>query len=68
MFILLTVAVFLITAIVLLILNFAAPNFRYNWLIAAGGAFLAWISVFAWQAQMPLSIQFPAWHPGGCRR
>lgn len=63
MFILLTVTTLFITAIVLLVLNFAAPNFRYNWLIATGGAFLGWISVFVWQAQMPLSLQFPAWQP-----
>lgn len=63
MFILITVTILLITAIVLLVLNFVAPNFRYNWLIATGGALLGWISVFVWQLQMPLSIQFPAWQP-----
>ena len=63
MFILITVTTLLITAIVLLVLNFAAPNFRYNWLIATGGALLGWISVFVWQTQMPLSIKFPAWQP-----
>jgi hypothetical protein len=63
MFILVTVATLIITAIVLLILNFTAPNFRYNWLIATGGVLLGWISVFVWQAQMPLSVQFPAWQP-----
>jgi hypothetical protein len=63
MFILITVTTLFITAIVLLVLNFAAPNFRYNWLIATGGALLGWISVFVWQAQMPLSIKFPAWQP-----
>ena len=59
MFILITVTTLIITAFVILLLNFAAPNFRYNWLIAAGGAFLGWISVFVWQLQMPLSIKFP---------
>lgn len=63
MFILLTVAALVLTAILLLILQFAVPNFRYNWLIATGGALLAWISVFVWQAQMPLALQFPAWQP-----
>jgi hypothetical protein len=63
MFILITVSTLLLTAIVLLVLNFAAPNFRYNWLIATGGALLGWISVFVWQAQMPLSVQFSAWQP-----
>ena len=63
MFILVTVTTLLITAIVLLVLNFTAPSFRYNWLIATGGALLGWISVFVWQAQMPLSVKFPAWQP-----
>src|SRR5215213_5201919 len=63
MLILITITTLLMTAIVLLVLQFAAPNFRYNWLIATGGALLGWISVFAWQAQMPVSLQFPAWQP-----
>ena len=63
MFILLTVTTLLITAIALLLLRLTAPNFRYNWLIAAGGAILGWISVFVWQLQMPLSIKFPTWQP-----
>ena len=63
MFILITVTTLLITAIVLLIVQFMAPNFRYNWLIATGGALLGWISILAWQVQMPVSLQFPAWQP-----
>jgi hypothetical protein len=63
MFILVTVTTLLITAILLLVLQIAAPNFRYNWLIATGGALLGWISVFVWHAQMPLAVQFPAWQP-----
>lgn len=63
MLILITVATLLVTAIVLLVLQFAAPNFRYHWLIATGGALLGWISVFVWQPQMPLAVQFPAWQP-----
>jgi hypothetical protein len=63
MFILITVTTLLLTAIVLLVLQFVAPNFRYNWLIATGGALLGWISVFVWQIQMPIALQFPAWQP-----
>jgi hypothetical protein len=63
MLILLTVTILLMTAIALLILQFTAPSFRYNWLIGTGGALLGWISVFVWQAQMPLAVQFPAWQP-----
>ena len=63
MFILITVAVFLVTALLLLLLQLMAPQFRYTWLIATGGALLAWISVIVWQTQMPLTLQFPAWQP-----
>jgi hypothetical protein len=63
MFILITVTTLLITAIVLLILQFVAPTFRYNWLIATAGALLGWVSVLAWQLEMPIALQFPAWQP-----
>ncbi len=63
MLILITVTTLLLTAIVLLVLQFTARNFRYNWLIATGGALLGWVSVFVWQGQMPLAVQFPAWQP-----
>lgn len=63
MFILITVITLLVTALLLLFLQFAAPNFRYNWLVATGGALLGWISVLAWQTQMPFALQFPAWQP-----
>ena len=63
MFILITVATLLITALILLVLQFVAPTFRYNWLIATGGALLGWISVFVWQIKMPFALQFPAWQP-----
>jgi len=63
MFILITVAVLILTILALLILRLVVPGFRYNWLIATGGGFVAWISVFAWQAQMPIVLELPAWQP-----
>ncbi len=63
MFILITVTILLITALMILILRLVAPSFRYNWLIAMGGALLGWISVFLWQTRMPFALQFPAWQP-----
>src|SRR5215208_5873406 len=63
MFILITVVILIVAALVLLVLQFTVPGFRYNWSIAMAGALLGWISVFAWQAQMPMSLQFPAWQP-----
>src|SRR5512134_3073205 len=67
MFILITITILFVTALVLLVLRFAAPEFRYNWLIATSGALLAWLSVFAWQVrllqQLPNTLQFPSWQP-----
>jgi len=63
MFILITVITLFVTALVLLVLRVVAPGFRYSWLIATVGALLGWISVFVWQTQMPIALQFPAWQP-----
>src|ERR1044071_7068758 len=63
MFILITVTTLFVTALILLVLRFAVPTFRYNWSIAAGGALLAWISIFVWQLRIPIALQFPAWQP-----
>src|SRR5688500_15510953 len=63
MFILITVSILLLTALILLVLRFFAPTFRYNWPIAVGGALFGWISVFAWQGQMPITLQFSTWQP-----
>ena len=52
-----------LTALALLILRLARPAFRFAWLVAIGGALLAWITVFIWQAQMPLSLALPPWQP-----
>ena len=63
MFILISVTILLITALMILILRLVAPSFRYTWLIAMGGALLGWISVLLWQIRMPFALQFPAWQP-----
>jgi hypothetical protein len=63
MFIFITVGILLVTALALLVLQFTLPEFRFAWLTAAAGALLAWISVFIWQARMPLTVQLPLWQP-----
>ncbi len=63
MFIFITVGILSFTALILLILRFALPDFRFAWLTATGGAFLAWISIFIWQVNMPALVQFPLWKP-----
>ncbi len=63
MFILITVAILFLTGLSLLSLRFIVPQFRYTWLVATGGATLAWVSVFAWQIQLPIALQFSIWQP-----
>jgi hypothetical protein len=63
MFIFITVGILLVSALGLLILQFVAPDFRYTWLFATGGAFLAWISLLLWQTSMPILAQLPLWQP-----
>src|SRR5574341_87373 len=63
MFIFITIAILFLTALFVLLLRFLMPQFRYIWLVATGGGILAWISVFAWQTQMPIALQFSIWQP-----
>jgi hypothetical protein len=63
MLILLPVFLMLLTALTLLILRFTRPQFKYTWMLAAGGATLALISVFLWQIRFPQSISLPPWRP-----
>ncbi len=63
MSIVVTFLILVLTAIALTILRIVSPSFRYNWLFAVGGTFLAWISVFTWQVQLPISLQVTLWKP-----
>lgn len=63
MFILITVLILIAAALALVFLEATRPNYRFAWLIAAGGAFLAWAGVLLWQARMPLLLDLPAWGP-----
>jgi hypothetical protein len=63
MLILLPVFVMLLAALALLILRHARPQFKYPWMVAAGGATLALISVFLWQIRLPQTISLPSWQP-----
>ena len=63
MLILVTCLLLFITALVLVILRATQPNARYAWLVAAGGATLAFVSVFVWLAQIPFQLTLPVWKP-----
>jgi hypothetical protein len=51
------------TALALTALRIFQPEARYAWLVAAGGAALAFFSLFTWLGQMPFDLALPAWQP-----
>lgn len=61
--IVITFLILLLTAVTLIILRFVSPSFRYTWLFAVGGTFTAWMSVFIWQAQLPINLRVTLWQP-----
>lgn len=63
MFILITVGILFLAALTLLVLRILLPDYRSSWLVATGGALLAWLSVFAWQVSLPIQFQFSIWEP-----
>jgi len=63
MFILLPIIFMLLTALTLILLRFVRPNFKYPWMLSAGGATLALIGIFLWQIRLPQSISLPPWQP-----
>jgi len=65
MFILITVGILLVSAVGLLLLQYILPDFRYTWLLSAGCALVAWLSLILWQILMPISVQLSVWQPGG---
>ena len=63
MLIIITITIFSISVLALLLLRLFNREFRYAWLVAAGSAFLAWVSLFFWQLKMPFTLTLPAWQP-----
>ena len=63
MLILITISILILITIALLLIRIFSPDFRYSWLLATSGAFLAWISVFFWQLKMPFLLALPPWQP-----
>ena len=63
MLILITVLLLVLTASTLLIIRAIQPGFRFFWLIAVGGALLAWASTWIWLARLPLVFELPPWQP-----
>lgn len=63
MLILLTVLIMFLTAFTLMIYQWTRQDFRFAWLIATGGTFLAWLSVFLWLLRLPIMFSLPVWQP-----
>jgi hypothetical protein len=63
MLIILTVFFLFLVALTLVVVYWVRPEFRYTWLIAAGGALVGWVSVLIWQFRLPLIFQLPRWEP-----
>jgi hypothetical protein len=63
MFILLPILLMLLTALTLILMRFVRPNFKYPWMVAAGGATLALICIFLWRIRLPQSISLASWQP-----
>src|SRR6266498_4161409 len=61
--ILIVFAILFLTALTLLILRITVPGFRYNWLFAVAGIFMAWLGTFIWLLLLPIRAQFTIWQP-----
>jgi hypothetical protein len=63
MLILLPVIFLVLTALVLVILRFTQPTFRYPWMVAVAGGTFALIFVFFWHIRLPQSVSIVFWQP-----
>lgn len=61
MLILLPILVLLLSALGLTLLARFRPKFQYNWLVAAGGALLAWLLAWGLRLRLPSTISLPLW-------
>jgi hypothetical protein len=63
MLILVSCLLLFVTALALMALRLTRPTARFAWLVAVGGAMLAFASVIVWLAQLPFDLTLPAWKP-----
>lgn len=63
MILLIPTAVFLVGAVAILILRRARPESPYEWLLTAGAAALAWLSLIAVGLLVPRVVYQEAWRP-----
>lgn len=63
MFVLITFAMLIFSALILIGVRIMRPGFQYAWLIAAGGSLIAWISIFFWRMSFPATLILSKWEP-----
>jgi len=56
MYMTITFSIILITVMTLTVLRLLRPGYSYAWPIAVVGSFMAWISVFLWQIDLPENL------------
>ncbi len=61
MFILIPPALLFAAATAILILRAWRPRFRFGWMSAVAVTALAWLAVWLWRLQLPLSVSLPFW-------
>jgi hypothetical protein len=63
MFILLSILLLLLAALLMGVLRVWRPSFGYHWLVALSGAFPAWLMVLITYSQVPSPAQIFSWGP-----
>jgi hypothetical protein len=61
MFVFISIALLILTVLVMFVLRLTRRDFGYHWLIAASGAFLAWLMILLTGINLPASLHISAW-------
>ena len=61
MIILAPVLILIFTAVILSLIGWLRPRFAYQWLLAAGGAFLAWLMVWFLRGEIVRTLPLMDW-------
>lgn len=63
MLIIVPIALLLVAAVVIRIINSVKPNFSTTWLIAAGATFSAWLVISGLRLYLPSTVNLIGWQP-----
>ncbi|HLE15572.1 MAG TPA: hypothetical protein VI776_12555 [Anaerolineales bacterium] len=59
----LSILFLILTPVIMLIVRLVRPGFVYHWLLAVGGAGIAWLMVLLAGLQFPRTLELVAWKP-----